>query len=88
MIKNNISRNNAKCKRKHNLIKKAMQLSKLCGQEIMLVVYDRNLSKITQYRSNELFDVSACHRLFEKAQAQNSIYSGNPKPNIGADIEL
>lgn len=65
-----------------------MQLSKLCGQEIMLVVYDRNLSKITQYRSNELFDVSACHRLFEKAQAQNSIYSGNPKPNIGADIEL
>lgn len=65
-----------------------MQLSKLCGQEIMLVVYDRNLSKITQYRSNELFDVSACHRLFEKAQAQNSVYSGNPKPNIGADIEL
>ena len=47
LIKNNISRNNAKCKRKHNLIKKAMQLSKLCGQEIMLVVYDRNLSKIT-----------------------------------------
>lgn len=54
----------------------------------MLVVYDRNLSKITQYRSNELFDVSACHRLFEKAQAQNAVYSGNPKPNIGADIEL
>ena len=31
-IENNIHRNNTKCKRKHNLIKKSMQLSKLCGQ--------------------------------------------------------
>ena len=30
LIQNNIHRNNTKCKRKRNLIKKSMQLSRLC----------------------------------------------------------
>lgn len=52
LIQNNINRNNTKCKRKSNLFKKSMQLSKLCGQDILLIIYDEEFQKIYQYKSN------------------------------------
>ena len=55
---NRISLNNAKCKRKHNLIRKCMFLSKLCEQQILLVIYDKKCDKITKYTSHDDFDVS------------------------------
>lgn len=39
-IENRVSRYVTYCKRKKGVIKKAMELSLLCGQEILLAVYD------------------------------------------------
>ena len=69
LIKNNIHRNNTKCKRKRNLIKKCMQLSKLCDQQILLVIYDKNLAKMYKYQSEDDFDVSDANQILETYKA-------------------
>lgn len=40
-IENKNSRNVTYCKRKRGLIKKAIELSKLCEQFVYLVIYDK-----------------------------------------------
>ena len=66
LIQNNIHRNNTKCKRKRNLIKKCMQLSKLCDQQIVLVIYDKHLGKMYKYSSGEdEFDVKHANDIIE-----------------------
>lgn len=71
LIQNNINRNNTKCKRKSNLFKKSMQLSKLCGQDILLIIYDEEFQKVYQYRSNENFDVNRAKELLESGTQAN-----------------
>lgn len=65
LIENNITRNNTKCKRKSNLFKKSMQLAALCGQDILLIIYDQEFQKIYQYRSSANFDVERAKDLLK-----------------------
>lgn len=65
LIENNITRNNTKCKRKSNLFKKSMQLATLCGQDILLIIYDQEFQKIYQYRSSANFDVERAKDLLK-----------------------
>lgn len=53
LIENKASRNVTYCKRKRGLIKKAMELSLLCEQEIMVVIYDKSKKKLVMYNSTE-----------------------------------
>ena len=50
-------RNVALCKRKKQLIKKSMQLSQLCGQDIFMCIFDKHKQKCYQYRSSIDFDI-------------------------------
>ena len=54
-IENTTTRNVTYCKRKKGLIRKAMQLSVLCDQQILLCVFDKQKQKLVTYQSNESF---------------------------------
>ena len=49
-------RNVTYCKRKKGLIKKAMQLSMLCGQEVYLSIFDEDKQKLVVYQSSDKYD--------------------------------
>jgi len=50
-IENKVSKYVTYCKRKKGVIKKAMELSLLCGQDVMLAIYDKNKKKLVLYQS-------------------------------------
>ena len=54
-ISNTYSRHVTYGKRKNGVIKKAMELSLLCGQDIMLTIYDKQKNKLVQYQSDATF---------------------------------
>lgn len=45
-------------KRKKGILKKAIELSKLCDHKVMLYVYDENSKKVTHFSSDPDFDIS------------------------------
>ena len=63
-IKDNKSRNITYCKRKIGILKKAMELSVLCGQKIFLAMYDKK-EKLVLYRSSHSFDSNEIQKLTE-----------------------
>ena len=54
-IQNKNHRNVTYSKRKKGLIKKAIELSSLCGQDIFLVIFDKEKQKIVEFKSNSDF---------------------------------
>ena len=65
LIENNTLRNNTKCKRKNNLFKKCMELSKLCGQDVLLLIFDEEFNKMFRFQSNASFDVNKAKHLLD-----------------------
>ena len=56
LIKDKNTRNVTYCKRKRGLIKKAIELSKLCNQYVYLVIFDREKQRLIEYNSHSVFD--------------------------------
>ena len=54
-IENKSQRSVAFCKRKRGFLKKAIELSKLCDQQIFLVMYDKDRDRVIQYCSDPDF---------------------------------
>ena len=52
IIEDKNQRNVAFCKRKRGFLKKAIELSRLCGQKIFLVMYDPDKGKLIQFASD------------------------------------
>ena len=50
-IEDRTKRINIKCKRRKNLLKKAMEFRELCDQEILLIIKDSEFNKFTIYNS-------------------------------------
>ena len=51
-------RNVIKNKRKTGLLKKAVELSVMCGQEIIVVFNDPDLNRMQIYQSHENYDIN------------------------------
>lgn len=64
LIEDKTARNVTYLKRKRGLIKKAMELSILCQQEILICIYDKIKKKIVMYNSGDQFTPEVVSELF------------------------
>ena len=57
MIQDKFKRKTACSKRKRGIIKKAMELSILCNQNILMIIYDKDKNKAVNYFSENNVDL-------------------------------
>jgi hypothetical protein len=58
-------------KRKRGLLKKVIELSSLCGQDILMFIYDKTKSKIIEFRSDFNFDTDFVKKLLQNSSFNN-----------------
>lgn len=61
-------------KRKRGLLKKVIELSSLCGQDILMFIYDKTKSKIIEFRSDFNFDTDFVKKLVQASSNNNLNY--------------
>ena len=66
LIMDKNSRNVTYCKRKRGLVKKAIELSKLCNQYVYMVIFDKEKQRMIEYNSNLDFDYRVINLLADK----------------------
>ena len=71
MIEDDNSRANTYCKRKRGLIKKIIELSKLCKQEICMVMFDNDRQRIVHFKSSEEFTLRTAKYLLSEPVVSN-----------------
>ena len=57
LIKDADKRNMAFNKRRKGLIKKMIDIKDYCGQEIFMIIFDKDKQKLMEYRSSMDFDL-------------------------------
>lgn len=70
-IDDRLKRINLKSKRLRNLMKKGIELSQMCDLDIVIVIRDREMEKITQYCSgpdDQLFSIEEAQRVLENEE--------------------
>ena len=88
-------RNVTLCKRKSMLLRKTIELSNLCRQDIFLCIFDKEKQKILEFRTSENFDAHMVQDLLRqetKCQFGYELYtkdSGNLTERRGPeDLEI
>jgi histidinol phosphatase-like enzyme len=66
LVPNKNQRNVTYSKRKRGILKKAIELSMLCGQDIFLVIFDKQKQKLIEFRSSMEFDTKIVDSLTQK----------------------
>ena len=64
-LKDRSLRNIAYHIRKRGLLKKAIELSSMCGLEMFLLIYDKEKDKIIEYQSNDQFNLGKVTEIIE-----------------------
>ena len=77
-IPNKMQRDVTYSKRKRGLIKKAIELSKMCGQDIFLIIFDKSKQKIVEYRNDHKFQIKIVNALLQEdiaIQFKHDVYT-------------
>ena len=61
-------------KRKRGVIKKMIELSRMCGQDIFMVIFDRSKQKIVEYRSEAKFGIQIVNALMHKDVSKHFVH--------------
>ena len=73
-IKDRTKRINIKCKRRKNLLKKAMELGELCDQQILLIIKDTEFNKFTVYNSlPDCFPIEVVKQLTDYGEPESPL---------------
>ena len=56
-IENKMQRDVTYSKRKRGITKKAIELSRMCGQDIFMIIFDKSKQKLVEYRSSNDFSI-------------------------------
>ena len=65
-VVNKNQRNVTYSKRKRGILKKAIELSSLCGQDIFLIIFDKEKQKLIEFRSKNDFSATIVEQLTKK----------------------
>lgn len=68
LIDSKTQRNVAFCKRKRGFLKKAIELSCLCGQKILIIIYDEERGRVVQFSSEDMFQIGEAYKAIKRAR--------------------
>lgn len=69
LISNKNQRNVAFCKRKRGFLKKAIELSCLCEQKILIIIHDEMKKRVVQFSSDDSFQMEAAYKAIKIAKS-------------------
>ena len=61
-------------KRKRGIIKKMIELSTMCGQDIFMVIFDKEKQKLVEYRSDPNFRIDIVNGLINPDIAKHFVH--------------
>ena len=64
-------------KRKRGILRKAIELSDICAQEIVICMYDRISGTLVQYQSHPSMGLKAMQQLSFHSQTEHQIFDNN-----------
>ena len=69
-------------KRKRGLLKKCIEISNKCKQDVYLVIYDKVSKKLIKYTSSESFDLDAVYNMKVKIPSKRFQHFCNEDYNL------
>jgi YD repeat-containing protein len=77
LIENKMQRNVAFCKRKRGFLKKAIELSQLCAQNILVIIHDKEKNRVVQYSSEDTFTFKQAYDALKRSTEKKLQSVGN-----------
>ena len=74
LIEDLVKRNVTYCKRKKGLIKKAIEISKLCGKKVAIYILDEGIGKFISYNSERSFNIAYIQKCASGPLIRNELY--------------
>ena len=74
LIEDLVKRNVTFCKRKKGLIKKAIEVSKLCGKKVAVYILDEEAGKFVAYNCDPTFSLQAINKCLNGPLSRNELF--------------
>ena len=88
LIQDQVKRNVTFCKRKKGIIKKAIEISKLCDKEVALYILDKKTNKLVAFNSTSNFEIDSIYKYVNGPLARSSTFEKYTNADYDAVCEL